>query len=273
MSTTFAQLYFPAITEHGQLAELLRLMCRSDALTPARYDEVEPIRQAFNVNQIDAIAERLVSANQFYWTGTRGAASGSIRLRSGKGKQTASLSIWTDVERLSNPEELTGLIRDTVTRFGASYGYVHYLSQQEMKKLAGADTVLGGDGYNPPMMSVTRWKLVRCLPNLYWANVFGPEYVALFGGSDRVASAPAQIVGQLAPDTFYLQLTGDMLDFSTHHAEVDALRERTKQYLGADCFFDYESGFNGTYRVPNLGWEEPARPPLRPELLMKRLGR
>jgi len=268
MSTTFAEVFFPSVHQTPQLAEVLKIMCRSKAWTPAKYGENEPIRTVFDANEIEVMAERLLPLGTIYWKGGDGFSNGALSLGQGRGKKTASLSIWTDLERLNDTSDLSRVIHEVSARFGASYGFVHYLSEPERKRLSGSDTIMGNEN-TPHSLMISRWQLVRCLPNLYWANVFGPEYVTLFGGRDRVASAPAAIVKELAPDTFYIQLTENMLDFASRHAEVDELRERVKKHLGADCFFDYETRFNGRYRVPNLGWEEPSRPPITAESLME----
>jgi hypothetical protein len=271
MSTTFVRLFLPPINESGRLSRLFRLMCRYPAFTPARYDEAEPLRTAFDKTKVDEISQRLIPVNDVCWSGEGGLSSGAITLREGRGKQTASLVIWTDVENLPEPTHLTDLVQEAVALFGSPYGYLHYLSPPDVKKGNLSDTVVGAPP-NPPMVTTNRWSLVRGLPDLYWANVFGPECVALFGGRDRVAAAPAPVVKELAPDTFYVQLSDTMQDFGTRYAELDRLRDRLKEYLGADCF-DYDARFGRTYRTPSLGCQEPARPPLTAEALMKKLRR
>jgi hypothetical protein len=272
MNTIFISLIFPAISEASQLANLFRLMCQYSLSTPAKYDECEPIRKKFDAAKTDEIARTLCGINSFYWSGIGGQANGGIVLRGGQGEKTASFDLWTGIERLNNSKDLTSLIGQVATRFGCIYGYMHYLSEQEVKRAAGSATVFG-DAHNPPMLLVGRRQLVRCIPNLYWANIFGPEYIAIFGGRERVASAPAAVVKELTHDTFYIQLTENIIDFKDRHAEVDALRERAKQYLGSDCFFDYTERFARTYRVPDLGWKEPASPPLSPDKLRELLNK
>lgn len=270
--STFAEISFPSITDADQLTYLLRLMCRDRSLTIARYDSREPIRKAFSTDRIDEIARSLIDTKTLYWIGVGGVASGSISLRKGLGKQSGWLSVWTNVERMDSVDTLMDLLTGVASRFGATYGYVHYMSPPEIKRGGINDTVCG-NASNPPFMIMTRWQLVRCLPDLYWGNIFGPEYVALFGGRDRMLSAPAPVIKELAPDTFYLQLSVDILDFVNRYKEIDALRERVKEHLGRECFFDYKAQFSKKYRVPDLGWKEPARPPLTPEALMKSLAR
>lgn len=271
-NTTFAEVSFPVITESSQLADLFRLMCKHRSLTIARYDSHEPIRRIFAVDSIDDIARSLIDTKTLYWIGIDHIASGAIDLRKGLGKQTAWLSVWTNVDKLESASILSELLMDVASRFGATYGYMHYISDPEIRNGNIGDTVKG-NASNPSMMVMTRWKLVRCLPDLYWANIFGPEYVELFGGRERVLSTPAPTIKELAPNTFYIQLSNDILDFVNRYDEIDALRERVKEHLGRDCFFDYETKFGGVYRVPNLGWKEPSRPPLTPEALMKSFGR
>jgi hypothetical protein len=112
------------------------------------------------------------------------------------------------------------------------------------------------------MMGVSRWQLVLGLPGIYWANIFGPEYVALFGGRERVLSTPVPVIEEVAPKTFYLQLSDNMLDFATRFEEMAALQRRVKEHLGADCFVDHKARYTRTYRVPELGWNESRTPPL-----------
>jgi hypothetical protein len=78
--------------------------------------------------------------------------------------------------------------------------------------------------------------------------VFGLPYVELFGGPDRVRSAPAALVTELGPDRFYLQLTSDITDVVNDRAALTAARDAVKEHLGADCF----SGYPGPLRAPRL---------------------
>ena len=238
-------------------------MCAYKSLTPTRYGEVQPFRSTFDRTRVAEMAQSLLSASSFYWDCERRVASGTISPQHGRGRKSASLSVLTSVERLDPPEILIDFLQKAASRLGAIIGYVHRLCKVDSQRAAVSD--------GSPRLGLYRWQLVRCIPDLYWANVFGPEYVALFGGAERVRSAPAPVVRELAPDTFYIQLSGSMLDFETRYAEISAVREQVKQHLGADCFFDYEAKFAKKYRVPDLGWEEPARAPMTVEEIIESL--
>jgi hypothetical protein len=268
--TTFAQIILPPITESSQLATIFESLSQYKTLTPFKYGEVDPMRDIFDANKISEISERHFRAFHLAWYSAKNVSLGSIMPNFGRGKTTAYFSISTSIERISPPDMLVDLIQDVFRRSKGIYGYIHYLSEAELQRLAKSDTIKCYNA-NSPTFGVNRFQLVRCLPNLYWANVFGPEYVALFGGAERLRSAPAPIVKELAPNIFYIQLSDNMLDFATRHSEIDAVRERVKQHLGADCFFDYEATFTRKYRVPNLGWEEPSRPPMTVEEIIQSL--
>ena len=254
MANTFARVYFPAFGDDSQLVDLLKLMCAHKDLTPERVDECEPIRRPFDVANVQDIASKLFLAPSFLWKSRGGIARGSVYLREGRRRKTSSLSMWINLERL---EDFTGLMQvmcEAAGKFGSHYGYLHYLSEPEIVKGRQSGAIIGLPPKAPYLLNVTRPKLIYCLPDLYWGNIFGPEYVALFGGRERVATAPAYVVWEVAPETFYLQVSENILDLGARHRAFDAMREQVKVHLGRDCFFDNEAGIHSNYRAPALGW-------------------
>src|SRR3989475_3674405 len=77
--------------------------------------------------------------------------------------------------------------------------------------------------------------LRRALPDIYWANFFGPEYVEMFG-SDRVNSAPIHSVESLSDGGALLVLSPSPLDFLKDPGEFERLRLNLKQHLGEEAF-------------------------------------
>jgi|GEM_PF-4107990 len=267
MSSTFLDIFFPPVMLNDDLEFLLGLFCSYRPLTIGTFDDHEPIRNRFDPSNVPAMARRLYNWPVFYWKGAEGIANGVVHTSDGIGQQTASVGIRTSIEQFDRPGDLPEFQKQIVERFGAVYGFIHYLSAQEVAVLAASDTLSEGRG--DPMLFINRRNLLRCIPNIYWSNVFGPEYVELFGGRDRVAHAPAPIVREIRPNTFYIQLSDNMKDFGEHHTEMMGVRERIKDYLGRDCFFDSANGFDWSYRVPSLGWKEPTWKPITLESLLK----
>src|SRR3989475_11657853 len=76
--------------------------------------------------------------------------------------------------------------------------------------------------------------LRRALPDIYWANFFGPEYVEMFG-SDRGNSAPIHSVESLSDGGALLVLSPSPLDFLKDPGEFDRLRLHLKRHTGEEA--------------------------------------
>jgi len=75
----------------------------------------------------------------------------------------------------------------------------------------------------------------RGLPNIYWANFIGPEYVEMFG-KDKIQSAPCDRVENLPDGGALLILTPSPFDFDNDREGFEKRRLRLKQHLGMDAF-------------------------------------
>jgi|SRR2546425_2760449 len=95
--------------------------------------------------------------------------------------------------------------------------------------------------------------LRRALPDIYWANFFGPEYVEMFG-SDRVNSAPIHSVESLSDGGALLVLSPSPLDFLKDPGEFERLRLNLKRHLGEEAF---DKGWPETQgKVPRFRYDE-----------------
>lgn len=92
------------------------------------------------------------------------------------------------------------------------------------------------------------------LPDIYWANFLGPEYVEMFG-LERVLSAPCDTVERLAGGGALLILTESPLDFGKNPVEFNRKRDQVRSHLGEDAFFlDYQRPAS---RIPRFRfWDE-----------------
>jgi hypothetical protein len=77
--------------------------------------------------------------------------------------------------------------------------------------------------------------LEHCLPGVYWANIFGRDYVKWFG-EEKFADLPCYCKEKLADGSYYVQSSDDLYYFEKPDAVnyVDAI----KQHLGPEAFFD-----------------------------------
>src|SRR5216684_355628 len=92
------------------------------------------------------------------------------------------------------------------------------------------------------------FKLLRGLPDVYWATCLGEDYVKLLGRK-KVLSAPAAEVKEI-DGAVYIQLTSDPRDMVESPELVESARLRVIQHLGRRLFFDPARPKSEAVRVP-----------------------
>jgi hypothetical protein len=91
--------------------------------------------------------------------------------------------------------------------------------------------------------------LARGIPEVYWANFFGPEYVEMFG-PEKIFSAPCYEVKKLKGGGALLLLSQSALDYLKSPKEFERIRERLKEHLGREAFDTGNRGNQG--KVPTF---------------------
>lgn len=135
-------------------------------------------------------------------------------------------------------QDLIAYLQAGSVQAGGDFGFVDGQTEAYRPHALLSDFTLFGTG-----LSVVTPLLRHWLPDMPWATVFGPAYVRMFG-KERVLSAPVHLVKELGPETVYLQLTPKLEDIEERFDEVMTARERVKQHLGADAFFQPEKAYD-----------------------------
>jgi hypothetical protein len=263
MVNVFAQIHFRPLADESESAELISLIAADPVFAPVRYGSSEPLDNLFSSNAAATWSRWLMSDKNGYWSGSKDDTGGAIHVCHGQGMPSAAVSLWSNMQTSTEATSAMNLLLRIAGRFGAIYGYVHFLTPSEICVLAPTD-VLVQSGPSSYMLSVTRWKLVRCIPELFFFNLFGPAYVECFGGVQRVLDICAGKAQALANGVVALQLANGACDFVENAEAVAELRAKTKRALGPDFFFDKDAKFDKTYKVPQLQWKEPMRRPILP---------
>ncbi len=173
---------------------------------------------------------------------------------------------FSDVS-VSSPEALVdgaraaALLRTLAVQTDAVYGFAHRLVAGDLPTTERRSARISHNG--PAMSTNGRFLASTGLPNVWWANVFGPPVVEVLG-AQRIASAPAEVVTRLGDDRWYVQLTASILDNETDPDGFERVRATLKRHLGADAFWDPAKGNAGPYRTIRLPEIEPRSSP-RPE--------
>ena len=244
-----------ALNHNDDMRSFIDIICRSPLLTPVKFDGCQPIRKIFDPHDFDAIQD-VAKFGLFIWIANQRNISCSLNLRHGLGGKTSSMNVLVEPGADVEPSDLCRVFRDVAMQFGAIFGYIHIVVPQEVERarLSGTVILLPGQEQEP-YLAIGRKHLKHFVPDLYWATIFGPQYVELFG-RDRVASCNAFVVDEIACDVFYLQSSEEIIDVSEKWALVAAERQRLKEHLGSDVVFAADLGQSNTYRVPALPWKE-----------------
>ncbi len=162
----------------------------------------------------------------------------------GPGQHYTQLSIDGDLD----PEQAEAFVPRLIelAQQDLDFGLVHAWHDDEVIGPFGLR-----HGKNGPWMLFTERELLEGLPNLYWAQIFGPPWVRLFGAK-TLAATPGYRVEEVAADHWLVQLTEHLADVVTDHPRFEAVRARAKEHLGADTFFSPERGSRGVYRAPAI---------------------
>jgi hypothetical protein len=137
----------------------------------------------------------------------------------------------------TNLAEFVKLLKDFYAVVHPAYGEAHI---EEMTKLP--DSPLG-----------RKWNigidLKRALPDIYWANFLGPEYVSMFG-MEKVLSAPVHSAEPLPDGGALLILSKSPLDYLSERGEIEKRQFEVKKYLGFEAFDTGDISYKG--KVPTF---------------------
>lgn len=167
-----------------------------------------------------------------------------------RGPQFAIHGMQVVVEKSSGIDALIDYLKQLVPRFGVEYAFCDSMAA-EYKMIGFAN------GFAPTAGNIMVYThtLSRALPDVLWSQIFGPAYVRLFG-LERLLTAPAYRVEQLGDEVVYLQLSESLFDVHERYAEVDAVRQRVKEHLGDNIFFNSKNGKDHVYRTPEFKFPE-----------------
>jgi hypothetical protein len=232
------------LTDPGQGRMLIRLIDQYvPSWAPHRYGWSVPLRNVYDPDRFEEFWKGL--EYNLDWRNAKRTATGHVTTRVGPRDSLSSITLSGEQNRALDLGAVNNLVQECGQPLDLAYGVLHLFHPDELYT-SGHGGRLFGENQGTPFLAVAERGLKECLPDLAWGNVFGPAYVELFGGADRVSSAPAALVRELGPDRFYLQLTANILDVQQDRDALTAAREAVTAHLGADCF----AGYPGPLRAP-----------------------
>lgn len=132
------------------------------------------------------------------------------------------------------------------------FGAVTTLSEPEIDVARQSNTASQFDWkHNDFILTIASRQLKMYIPDLYWQTYFGRPYIDMFG-RERLLSAPVFKSEELSDGLIRLQLTESLDDMHTNHDLIMKVREKVKQHLKKDAFFNPKKGEKHKYVVPRF---------------------
>ena len=217
-------------------------------MVPQKYNYVDPVKFNFDVNDIDTALAGW--KNGFLWKRKMPDLDGSLWKPS-----RPDLHGWLTMDLVSgDPEQarMDRFLKDASSFLNADFGFLHVLNPIEIAKTRKNGTI----GCISPkrqeyQIDVTSHDLHKFVPNLFWATVFGEPYVNMVG-RERMLSSPAPVVEELPYGGIYIQLSESISDMLTDYERVDKVRQRVKDHLNNNIFFEPDAFEDQSYSVPNF---------------------
>jgi hypothetical protein len=215
------------------------LVAEDDYLLPQKIDNREPERFLFNPNDLTQLLEIWTSDTGWLHLKRRKPylAWMIVRMWPQESRRLNEIMSGFDQRYLKKAEGVTKLLScaKRLYQWGTvAHSYICHEEDWNFKNYFGAPTLVAGGRTS----STGGLWLESGLPGIYWANFFGPLYVAFFG-REKFQSVPAYYKEEL-PDGGVLLLTAPSpLDYG--RSQVHALEEAIIDHLGREAFFEKRS--------------------------------
>lgn len=183
----------------------------------------------------------------FAWRRTKPSLHGYISTRHVKGKHHSTISV---VSVLSEEQvsQFPQILRAFEQQFHSDLAVIHSFGNDDLARARKSESVHFLDSNEEQgALFLGTWKILKCLPDLWWGTFFGPPYIEMFG-RERLLTCPAFAVENWK-DGIWIQLSENPLDDPD---ELEKIRVRCKSHLGEDAFYDPYREADYTYRVPDF---------------------
>jgi hypothetical protein len=258
-----------ALYKEEEYLGAIRLYCDLlPQLLPEKWGWWEPLRTPFDPQNLNTLlpVKEFGRCSTIEWKrGKRPKAEGSFRVRWQSSVPEIALDTHSQIQfdvELRQVEQaiLVNYLKRESVYLKSDLAFIE--SVTESYKDFAYENDSGSYGHGRLMMSTHL--LRHWLPDVFWATIFGPAYVRLFG-KENLLSAPAYHVEELGEEMIYVQLSERMEDIVDKSAEIQAARDRFKKHFKCNAFFvsgksyDYKKAgpIGKLYDVPKFVLCEP----------------
>ncbi len=220
---------------------------------PDRYGGYEPLKHEFSLARLDEalkwwehqfLLKRVASPK----------LESSIFMQYGPHRAHSSWHISIRKIREFDQKVFCDLLEQSAVNYSADFGFIHKMTDSEIERgHENGSIAFLNSAHTLKNLFVATHRLKKYVPDIYWMTVFGAPYVRLFS-RELLLSAPAYRVQELENGSIVVQLTENLEDAAKDEAAFEEIRDRVKNHLNSDAFYDVKKGMNYQYRVPEFTW-------------------
>lgn len=216
-------------------------------VSPEKWGWWEPLNREFVARDLTTLVPEGSVCETVYWKrDKRPKAEGAFTTRwisksSKVGDTHSSIGFTVELGQLEQADLLRYLKLASI-RSQADFAMLDTLTEPYKGAAVESGSAPFGDRFMLTTHLLRHW-----LPDIFWANVFGPPYVRLFG-KERLLSAPASVVEELGSETVYLQLSEHITDIVDDPGNIRSRRALIKTHLQRDAFFVSGRGYDRLQR-------------------------
>lgn len=217
--------------------------------SPEKYGSYEPLRQIYDAKHPEKALE--IWGKAFLWKRKNPRVEGTIWPAWGPRLTHTWLTLSIEARKADN-QKIADFLQQASVSLDADFAFAHILTEFDITRGNSNGTIFCLDPIKKRFsLTVTTKELLKYIPDIYWATVFGQPYVQHFG-RDKILSAPAHIVRELNNGSIYLQISESPLDLVTEPAYLDLVRQAIKNHLNQDSFFDAAKPLDHIYSTPKF---------------------
>ncbi|WP_321857769.1 hypothetical protein [Burkholderia cenocepacia] len=212
-------------------------------IMPEKWGWWEPLDRKFDLVEFERLMAVMGQCDTVYWKHSKkpkaeGAFSVRWNSKSPRLRDTHSKINLTVEHGSIPPADLVHWLQTAALRSKGHFAFMDAVTSSYREFAMASESSPYGDGFLLSTHLLRHW-----LPDVFWATIFGPPYVRLFG-KDRLLSAPVSVIKELADEVIYLQLTDSFDDVFSDPSGLRTLRDDVKRHLGVDAFFNAERSYD-----------------------------
>ena len=239
----------------ADFVSMVRQQCAlMPSYVPNRWGDFEPLKNVFDAKEIEALVDSSSNrGQQITWKRTgKPRASGTWfpRLKMlapmFDAQATVTITVMDEIQQF----EAVSYLEKAGASLEADFGFIDSWdsSDKEYSDFLSRAEALNIGGF----LYVTSHVLRHWLPDVFWANVFGPPYVRMFG-LERLLDSPVFRAKQIGQEAVCIQLTESITDVHEKPELIKMLRHEVKEHLGVDAFFDFGREYDWRQEMHKAG--------------------